>query len=170
MVDDCAAFFMQFDSNNDGVVSIGELKEGLEKKLCLKLTQRQARKVMELFDDSQDGYLQEDEMVSLDQFKFRLNNLMSDNQKRKTLSRRQTIVLSSQKSTASSSNHGSSMISRLSSNALSSLAISSLEKEAQSAIQVVAKEQDQIIARGTAIEEALEKALGEKSEVVVDVW
>mmetsp|Transcript_12653 Transcript_12653/g.25286 ORF Transcript_12653/g.25286 Transcript_12653/m.25286 type:complete len:951 (+) Transcript_12653:88-2940(+) len=168
--DDCAAFFMQFDINNDGVVSIGELKEGLEKKLCLKLTQRQARKVMELFDESQDGYLQEDEMVSLAQFKFRLNNLMSDNQKRKSVSRRQTIVLSSQKSTASSSNHGSSMISRLSSNALSSLALSSLEKEAQSAIQVVAKEQDQIIARGTAIEEALEKALGEKSQVVVDVW
>ncbi|KAK1741247.1 hypothetical protein QTG54_007725 [Skeletonema marinoi] len=73
--DDSTSFFMQFDSNGDGVVSIGELKEGLEKKLSLKLTQRQARKVMDLFDESQDGYLQEDEMVSLAQFRYRLQAL-----------------------------------------------------------------------------------------------
>ena len=53
---------------------------------------------------------------------------------------------------------------------LSYLTLDSLAKEAQAALTEVAKEQDAIIARGELIEETLEKALGEASRVVVDVW
>jgi Kef-type K+ transport system membrane component KefB/Ca2+-binding EF-hand superfamily protein len=145
---DCASFFMQFDTNNDGVVSLKELKNGLEKELRLNLSKRQARKVMDLFDGSKDGSLQEDEMVSLNEFKQRLQTTMDGN-KKKTIG---------------------PMSSRLSSKSLSQMSLVSLEKEAQTALEEVAKEQDQIIARGTEIEDSLERALGEESTVVVDVW
>jgi len=164
--DDGTAFFMQFDSNKDGVVSLNELKVGLENKLSLKLTQRQAKKVMELFDDSKDGSLQKDEMVSLGQFKYRLKVLMADNERMciESHHRRSSLTASTQP------NKRTSIVSRLSSSELSTLALHNLEKDAQAALEEVAREQDQIIQRGTMIEEALEKALGDASHVIVDVW
>ena len=162
--DDGTAFFMEFDSNGDGVVSLGELKVGLENKLCIKLTQRQARKVMELFDDSMDGSLQKDEMVSLAEFKSRLLVLMEDNTRRSN-SRSSLASMS-----MSSKTKRTSIVSRLSSSELSTLSLRNLEKEAQTALKEVGREQDEIIKRGTAIEAALEKALGDASTVTVDVW
>mmetsp|Transcript_12655 Transcript_12655/g.25292 ORF Transcript_12655/g.25292 Transcript_12655/m.25292 type:complete len:967 (+) Transcript_12655:195-3095(+) len=156
--DDSTSFFMQFDSNGDGVVSIGELKEGLEKKLSLKLTQRQARKVMDLFDESQDGYLQEDEMVSLAQFRYRLQALTDGMKSNAPLD------------VSTKSSEKPSLVRRVSTVDLSHMSLVSLEKEAQTALEEVAKEQDQVISRGTAIEESMEKALGDASKVVVDVW
>jgi len=156
--DDSTSFFMQFDTNGDGVVSIGELKEGLEKKLSLKLTQRQARKVMDLFDDSKDGYLQEDEMVSLAQFRYRLQALTDGMKSNAPLD------------ISTRSYEKPSLVRRVSTVDLSHMSLVSLEKEAQTALEEVAKEQDQVISRGTAIEESMEKALGDASKVVVDVW
>jgi hypothetical protein len=148
------------------VVSLNELKVGLENKLSLKLTQRQAKKVMELFDDSKDGSLQKDEMVSLGQFKYRLKVLMADNERMciESHHRRSSLTASTQP------NKRTSIVSRLSSSELSTLALHNLEKDAQAALEEVAREQDQIIQRGTMIEEALEKALGDASHVIVDVW
>eukprot|EP00985_Skeletonema_marinoi_P005509 scaffold2388_cov201-Skeletonema_marinoi.AAC.7 len=156
--DDSTSFFMQFDSNGDGVVSIGELKEGLEKKLSLQLTQRQARKVMDLFDESQDGYLQEDEMVSLAQFRYRLQALTDG------------VKSNAPLDVSTKSSEKPSLVRRVSTVDLSHMSLVSLEKEAQTALEEVAKEQDQVISRGTAIEESMEKALGDASKVVVDVW
>lgn len=162
----CSAFFMQFDSNNDGVVSINELKTGLENKLSLDLTQRQARKVMDLFDDSGDGYLQEDEMVSLAQFKHRLQAL-KDELKGSALD---ISIKTSLKGAISASAKRPSVLKRMSTAELSHVSLVGLEKEAQQALTDSAKEQDEIIARGEMIEETLQKALGEASTVVVDVW
>lgn len=160
---DCNVFFRQFDSNNDGVVSINELKTGLENKLSLKLTQRQARKVMDLFDDSGDGNLQEDEMVSLAQFKHRLQALKDD-------LKSNTLDTSIKSSLNNSLSKRPSRRRSMTSAELSHVSLVNLEIEEQTALSEVAKEQDEIIARGEVIEETLQKALGEASTVVVDVW
>ena len=62
------------------------------------------------------------------------------------------------------------MLTRLSTEELKRVSLRSLDKEAQTALEEVAKEQDEIINRGTVIEESLERALGEASKVVVDIW
>ena len=159
---DCNEFFMQFDNNDDGVVSISELKRGLENKLKLKLTNRQARKVMDLFDDSGDGFLQKDEMVSLAEFKHRLHVLKDD--------LKSSALDLSIKESLKDTHKRTSFVKRMTSKELSQVSLVSLEKEAQEALTEVAKEQDEIIARGEVIEETLQKALGETSSVVVDVW
>ncbi len=53
---------------------------------------------------------------------------------------------------------------------LSHLSLTSLEKEAQIAIEQAAKEEDGIIERGDNVEKKIEEALGDTSEVTVDVW
>jgi len=155
--DDRAPFFTKFDTNNDGVVSLRELKNGLEKELSINLTKAQARKVMDLFDESKDGLLQKDEMVSLNEFKQRLQTIMDE-------------MKSNALNLSTRSSEKPSLVRRISTIDLSHVSLVSLEKEAQTALEEVAKEQDQIIARGTEIEDSLERALGEESTVVVDVW
>jgi Kef-type K+ transport system membrane component KefB len=59
---------------------------------------------------------------------------------------------------------------RPSSNNLSALSLKSLEKGDQEAIQAAAKEEDEIIKRGNLVEKKIEEALGEGSDVSVDVW
>ena len=135
-------------------MSINELKTGLEDKLRLNVSQKQARKVMNLFDHSGDGFLQEDEMVSLIQFKHRLHALKDEMKSKASAS--SGFVLANTKNFTTAD--------------LSYLTLDSLAKEAQAALTEVAKEQDAIIARGEVIEETLEKALVEASRVVVDVW
>jgi Kef-type K+ transport system membrane component KefB len=157
LVDGGAPFFMQFDTNNDGVVSLNELKNGLENELSIKLTQSQARKVMDLFDDSKDGLLQEDEMVSLDEFKRRLQAVWDE-------MKSNALDISTRPS------EKPSLVRRMSTADLSLVSLGSLEKEAQAALEELAREQDQIIARGTEIEDSMQNALGGESEVVVDVW
>lgn len=157
--DEGAAFFSQFDSDNDGVVSLSELKEGLEKKLSFKLTQRQARKVMELFDASGDGSLQQNEMVSFEEFHSRLQVLMEENKKKSLQSRKTRSILANSRKSR-----------RMSSNELSHLSLKDLEESEKTALKQDAKEQDQIIKRGAAIETRLESALGDEAEVTVEVW
>ena len=113
---------------------------------------------MDLFDDSEDGALQEDEMVSLSQFKERLQSLMTEMRSSGSLD------LSSKVS------EKPSLSRRVSTKDLSHLSLVSLEREAQEALEENAKEQDEIIERGTMIEESMEKALGNESKVVVTVW
>ena len=157
--DEGAAFFSQFDNDNDGVVSLSELKEGLEKKLSFKLTQRQARKVMELFDASGDGSLQQNEMVSFEDFHSRLQVLLEENKKRSLQSRQTRSIIA-----------GSRKSRRMSSNELSHLSLKDLEESEKKALKEDAKEQDQIIKRGGAIEVKVESALGDEAEVTVEVW
>ena len=64
--------FEKFDDNSDGKISLEELKQGLEAALKTEISQERVQKLMNKFDVSGDGYLQLDEMVSVDQFRNQL--------------------------------------------------------------------------------------------------
>lgn len=65
--------FEKFDTSpRDGKISAEELRLGLEKSLKTTLDAQRVQKLMDEFDVSGDGYLQIDEMVSVDQFRNKL--------------------------------------------------------------------------------------------------
>uniref|UniRef100_A0A7S4ANG9 EF-hand domain-containing protein n=1 Tax=Pseudo-nitzschia australis TaxID=44445 RepID=A0A7S4ANG9_9STRA len=64
--------FDKFDNNSDGKISTEELKAGLEASLKTEISQERVQKLMDKFDVSGDGYLQLEEMVSVDQFRNQL--------------------------------------------------------------------------------------------------
>lgn len=70
--------FAKFDVNNDGMVSVSELKAGLEKTFKLELSDERATQLMQSFDASGDSALQLDEFVTTDQFRNRLDALVRD--------------------------------------------------------------------------------------------
>lgn len=70
--------FDRFDTNNDGEISLAELKEGLEKSLKIELSEKRAKELMETFDASGDGALQIDEMVTIDRFRNKLESLVRE--------------------------------------------------------------------------------------------
>ena len=82
-LDVTAELFGQFDTNQDGVVCVKELKEGLRKILLLKdhLSQEQVRQVMDHFDDNGDGVLQPEEFITVDQLRKRLEVVLEYEQR-----------------------------------------------------------------------------------------
>ena len=76
--------FRQFDANNDGEVTLDELKAALEKNFKMELPEERVEKLMKDFDKSGDGKLQMDEFVGVEQFRNRLEFLVQD-EKRKAL-------------------------------------------------------------------------------------
>jgi len=72
--------FEKFDTDpTDGKISLKELKAGLEKSLKLNtktelLSDERVRKLMTEFDVDGDGYLQTNELVSIDQFRNKLES------------------------------------------------------------------------------------------------
>lgn len=64
--------FREFDTNQDGEISISELKAGLEKVLKKELSDQRVEDLMREFDDSGDGALQLDEFVGVDRFRNKL--------------------------------------------------------------------------------------------------
>lgn len=67
--------FIKFDVNDDGEISMEELKEGLEKSLKIDLSDRRVAELMSEFDKSGDGALQPDEFPTIEQFRNRLESL-----------------------------------------------------------------------------------------------
>lgn len=67
--------FREFDLNEDGNISVQELKAGLEKTLKVELSDKRVQELMKEFDDSGDGALQLDEFVGVDTFRNRLEAL-----------------------------------------------------------------------------------------------
>lgn len=67
--------FMKFDVNDDGEISMEELKAGLEKSLKIDLSDRRVAELMSEFDKSGDGALQPDEFPTIEQFRNRLESL-----------------------------------------------------------------------------------------------
>lgn len=59
----------------DGEVSLQELKEGLEKALKMELPEKRVKQLLDDFDTSGDGALQLDEFVGVDRFRNRLEAL-----------------------------------------------------------------------------------------------
>jgi len=74
--DDATTFaklvFEKFDADVDGRLSIEELKSGLEKTLKIELSTDRVQKLMDEFDENKDGFLQLEEMVTIDKFKKRI--------------------------------------------------------------------------------------------------
>jgi len=70
--------FQKFDTNNDGEVSVEELKAGLEKAFKTDLPQKRVEQLMKAFDASGDGALQLDEMVTVDIFRNKLDALVRE--------------------------------------------------------------------------------------------
>jgi len=75
--------FQKFDANNDGDVTLDELKTGLERIFKMEIADERVELLMKDLDKSGDNKLQIDEMVSVDSFRNRLEYLAQD-EKRKT--------------------------------------------------------------------------------------
>jgi hypothetical protein len=67
--------FRKFDTNQDGDISLDELKAGLEKSFKMELPDKRVQQLMEGFDVSGDGKLQLDEFVGVDKFSNKLEML-----------------------------------------------------------------------------------------------
>lgn len=80
IADATAEVFADFDSNRDGVITVKELKEGLEKVLRIQLSEDQVQKIMIHFDSSGDGLLQLDEFVTIDKLRTQVNNVVTQEQ------------------------------------------------------------------------------------------
>ena len=70
--------FRKFDLNDDGEISVEEMKVGLEKAFKTELPESRVRKLMEDFDTSGDGALQLDEFVGIAKFRNRLDSLVRE--------------------------------------------------------------------------------------------
>ena len=70
--------FRKFDQNQDGTISVAELKAGLEKSLKMELSEKRVAELMKAFDASGDGALQLDEFAGVDQFRNKLEALSRD--------------------------------------------------------------------------------------------
>lgn len=78
MADAAERAFRKFDTNQDGQVSLDELKAGLEKVFKMELTEKRVAQLMENFNKTGDGTLKIDEFVSLEQFRNRLDALVRE--------------------------------------------------------------------------------------------
>ena len=61
--------FQFFDTDNSGSVDVTELREGLKKTVKLQLSEEEATRLMNAFDDNGDGVLQPSEFKSVEEFK-----------------------------------------------------------------------------------------------------
>jgi hypothetical protein len=76
--------FRKFDTDQDGEISLNELKAGLEKAFKMELPDKRIQQLMEGFDVSGDGNLQLDEFVSVNKFGNKLE-MLNREEKRMTL-------------------------------------------------------------------------------------
>jgi hypothetical protein len=67
--------FRKFDTDQDGEISLNELKAGLEKAFKMELPDKRVQQLMEGYDVSGDGNLQLDEFVSVNKFGNKLEML-----------------------------------------------------------------------------------------------
>ena len=67
--------FEKFDTDVDGKLTVDELKSGLENTLNIQLSYDRVAQLIEEFDVNHDGYLQLDEMVTIDKFRSKIEAL-----------------------------------------------------------------------------------------------
>lgn len=73
--------FRKFDTNNDGEVSMEELKAALEKTFKMEVPDDRVQRLMNDFDKNGDGKLQREEFVGVEQFRNRLEQIIADDRK-----------------------------------------------------------------------------------------
>lgn len=74
--------FQKWDLDNDGEISLGELKDALEKTFKMDLPEDRVKKLMDDLDSSGDGKLQKDEFVDVQQFRNKLEALAQSERKK----------------------------------------------------------------------------------------
>lgn len=67
--------FDKFDTNDDGKLTVDELKAGLEKTLNIQLSYDRVNRLIEEFDVNNDGFLELEEMVTIDKFRSKIEAL-----------------------------------------------------------------------------------------------
>lgn len=67
--------FEKFDTDVDGKLTVDELKSGLEKTLNIELSYDRVQQLIEEFDVNNDGYLELEEMVTIDKFRAKIEAL-----------------------------------------------------------------------------------------------
>ena len=67
--------FEKFDTDVDGKLTVDELKSGLEKTLNIQLSRDRVKQLIEEFDVNNDGYLELDEMVTINKFRSKIEAL-----------------------------------------------------------------------------------------------
>jgi hypothetical protein len=67
--------FRKFDTDQDGTISLAELKAGLEKSFKIELTEKRVQELLADFDKTGDGKLRLEEFVGVEKFRNRLEAL-----------------------------------------------------------------------------------------------
>jgi len=70
--------FAQFDLNNDGTISVDELKIGLEKATKHEITQDRIEKLLQQYDANSDGVLQMEEFAPVERLKNQLDSIVRE--------------------------------------------------------------------------------------------
>lgn len=70
--------FAKFDRNNDGTISVDELKVGLEKAIKNEIPQSRIERLLQKFDANGDGILQREEFASVDRLKNQLDYIVRE--------------------------------------------------------------------------------------------
>ena len=84
--------FKSFDTNQDGEISVDELRVGLNTMFKdLALTDERAEKLLRAFDDSGDGALQLEEFTTIDAFRMKLDDLVRDEKDAALASEREAV-------------------------------------------------------------------------------
>ena len=84
--------FKSFDTNQDGEISVDELRMGLNTMFKdLALTDERAEKLLRAFDDSGDGALQLEEFTTIEAFRMKLDELIRDEKDAAIASEREAI-------------------------------------------------------------------------------
>jgi len=81
IIDATAQFFTEFDTNQDGVISLAELQQGLEKRNLTRqynLNIQIIQLVLEHFDVSGDGLLQSEEFVTMQELREQVEIISKD--------------------------------------------------------------------------------------------
>jgi hypothetical protein len=78
MADAAERAFKKFDTNQDGVVTLAELKAGLEKSLKTELPESRVKQLLADFDKTGDGQLEVGDFAGVEQFRNRLEALARD--------------------------------------------------------------------------------------------
>ena len=78
VADAAAAAFSKFDTNQDGQISLDELKAGLEKTFKMELPEKRVQQLLEDFDKTGDNVLDANEFVTVEQFRNRLDALVRE--------------------------------------------------------------------------------------------